>query len=93
MECAVHSQHGLQTSRSLFLYRTNGESPWSPLVVVSAHNKRCARRSLMLGFGAGCCALRGFVALGEIDLAAEDSVVFDGEPERADIAFNHAAGA
>ena len=61
--------------------------------MVSAHNKRCARRWLMLGFGAGCCALRGFGALRQIHLAAKHGIVFDREPERANIAFNHAAGA
>jgi hypothetical protein len=61
--------------------------------MVSAHNKRCARRWLMLGFGTGCCALRGFGALRQIHLAAKDGIVFDSEPERANIAFNHATGA
>jgi hypothetical protein len=45
----------------------------------------------MLGLCAGWRGVCGLGSLGEVDLAAENSVVFDGETESAHIPFNDAA--
>jgi hypothetical protein len=56
-----------------------------------AHAERGARPSQLLGFRAGGRSVRSLGSLRQINLAAENSIVFNGKAKRPDIALNYAS--